>query len=375
MGPLAWVLGAVIAAFGFAVAPARAAGLPLIVGATVDYTGNTITINGQNFGGSPNVTLDGKAFRTASIATSQIVADFPNGTPASSFTPGTYLLTITYKNQLPSIFAIDIGANGPPGPQGPKGATGPAGPQGATGPAGPQGLPGLMGGPGQAGPAGAAGVAGPIGPAGVAGPIGPQGPQGPKGDPGSGGGGLVCTTAPNVFSVTAANGTQTCQPRFKDNGDGTITDNQTGLMWEKKSAAGTGDVHDVSNRFTWNDPTIDSIYGPSGTLFSVFLPELNGLNFLGNGYLGATPCFAGYCDWRIPALGDLRTLVTTLYPNCTVSPCIDPIFTPTQPDSYWSSSALAIAPYEGWIVGFGNGEVVFNGKSSLYYARAVRGGR
>lgn len=25
------------------------------------------------------------------------------------------------------------------------------------------------------------------------------------------------------------------QPRFVDNGDGTITDNQTGLMWEKKT--------------------------------------------------------------------------------------------------------------------------------------------
>jgi hypothetical protein len=28
--------------------------------------------------------------------------------------------------------------------------------------------------------------------------------------------------------------------RFTDNGDGTVTDHQTGLMWEKKTPAGSG---------------------------------------------------------------------------------------------------------------------------------------
>src|SRR5258707_162391 len=56
----------------------------------------------------------------------------------------------------------------------------------------------------------------------------------PAGANGSSGSALVCATAPNVYLLTAANGTQTCQPRYVDNGDFTVTDNQTGLMWEKK---------------------------------------------------------------------------------------------------------------------------------------------
>jgi Collagen triple helix repeat (20 copies) len=109
-----------------------------------------------------------------------------------------------------------------PGAQGPKGDPGPIGPKGADGATGP------------AGQNGAAGIQGSKGDTGAQGPAGPQGPKGDKGDPGSGGGGLVCTTAPNVYLVTALSGTQTCQPRFVDNGDFTVTDNQTGLMWEKK---------------------------------------------------------------------------------------------------------------------------------------------
>jgi hypothetical protein len=69
--------------------PAHAAGLPLIISATVNYSQNTLTITGQNFGSSPSVQLDSLTFPTISSASNQIVADFPNSTPPSSFTPGT----------------------------------------------------------------------------------------------------------------------------------------------------------------------------------------------------------------------------------------------------------------------------------------------
>src|SRR5207247_8582198 len=36
---------------------------------------------------------------------------------------------------------------------------------------------------------------------------------------------------------------------YTDNGDGTITDNNTGLMWEKLSMDGS--VHDVSTTYPW----------------------------------------------------------------------------------------------------------------------------
>jgi hypothetical protein len=38
---------------------------------------------------------------------------------------------------------------------------------------------------------------------------------------------------------------------YTDNGDGTITDNRTGLTWEKLSADGS--IHDVRNTYSWSD--------------------------------------------------------------------------------------------------------------------------
>ena len=72
---------------------------------------------------------------------------------------------------------------------------------------------------------------------------------------------------------------------FTDNGDGTITDNMTGLMWEKKSDDGT--IHDKDNTYTWG--LTSSPYTMNGTMVTTFLAALNG----GGG-------FAGHTDWRIP---------------------------------------------------------------------------
>jgi len=158
---------------------AHALGLPLIISATVDYTHNSLTINGQNFGAAPIVKLDALTFPTqASVSSStQVVASFPSDKAPSMFTPGTYFLTLQFKNQLPAIFAVDIGANGVAGPSGPQGAQGVAGttgPAGATGTAGP------------AGPAGPAGMPGPVGAPGATGSTGAIGPQGPVGAQGPG---------------------------------------------------------------------------------------------------------------------------------------------------------------------------------------------
>jgi len=43
---------------------AQAAGLPLVISATLNYSQNTLTISGQNFGISPTVTLDSITFPT-----------------------------------------------------------------------------------------------------------------------------------------------------------------------------------------------------------------------------------------------------------------------------------------------------------------------
>jgi hypothetical protein len=164
-----------IALLGLAAPSAQAAGLPLVISATVDYTHGTLTISGQNFGSSPTVTLDSLTFPTQSAASSQILANFPTGKAPSSFTPGTYFLTLQFKNQLPAIFAVDIGANGAQGPAGAQGPQGAQGAAGGTGPAGPSGPAGPLG------PMGAPGLTGATGPVGATGATGPQGPTGPQG--------------------------------------------------------------------------------------------------------------------------------------------------------------------------------------------------
>jgi hypothetical protein len=67
----------------------QAARLALVISATVDYTHNTLTISGQNFGSNPAVTLDSMAFPPQSpSSSSQVVANFPSGKAPSSFAPG-----------------------------------------------------------------------------------------------------------------------------------------------------------------------------------------------------------------------------------------------------------------------------------------------
>jgi hypothetical protein len=356
----------------------RAAGLPLVISATVDYTQNTLTISGQNFGSHPSVTLDALAFTTQSSASSQIVANFPSGKAPSSFTPGTYFLTVTFKNQLPTIFGVDIGANGAVGPAGPTGSQGSPGAVGATGPAGPagvQGVPGpfgpvgATGAPGPAGTTGAQGlqgVAGPAGPQGLQGATGATGPQGPAGASGSTNF-TACTAV--IDTAVVYQGAWTCRsalPHYVDNGDGTVTDSKTGLTWEKKTTACTGEITCVNDRYTWSIGD----KAPDGTLYSNFLEAMNGELIFG----GGENCFAGYCDWRIPTINELRSLVSVGYPNCTLSPCIDPIFGPIGALSDWSSSApdnagLALA------VLFFDGLVSFGDETQNLNARAVRGGR
>lgn len=54
---------------------------------------------------------------------------------------------------------------------------------------------------------------------------------------------------------------------YTDNGDGTITDNVTGLMWEKKDDS--GGIHDKDNDYTWSGASYGAgTYLPDGTMFS-----------------------------------------------------------------------------------------------------------
>jgi hypothetical protein len=172
-------------------------------------------------------------------------------------------------------------------------------------------------------------------------------------------------------------------PRLTDNGDGTITDHETGLVWEKKadldgapvdctSAVICPDPHDADNVYTWTDGTTPTEL-PTGTAFTVFLAQLN-----------ASGGFAGHTDWRLPTLAELHALVD--YADAT-SPLVDAVFDDactsscsitscscTASDRHWTDSTLASAPTDAWVDDHGSGEIVWDTKDAEYAVRAVRTG-
>ena len=162
------------------------------------------------------------------------------------------------------------------------------------------------------------------------------------------------------------------QPRFVDKGDGTICDSATGLVWEKKlECAEPTNPRCVDNRYTWSASS--PYMAPTGSLHSDFLARLNYLNG-GTTFWPFSLCFLKHCDWRIPTIEELRSIINVEFPDCTVSPCIDPIFGPAFRGHYWSSSTNGDLQYVTTInFSIGSLGVVFKGVA--IGARAVRGGR
>src|SRR5437870_3351025 len=66
---------------------------------------------------------------------------------------------------------------------------------------------------------------------------------------------LVCgtptTTTSSTTTTSTTSSTTTTTLRFVDNGDGTVTDNQTGLQWEQK-VAGSSCLHCVNDTYIWS---------------------------------------------------------------------------------------------------------------------------
>ena len=144
------------------------------------------------------------------------------------------------------------------------------------------------------------------------------------------------------------------QPRFVDNGDGTITDNVTKLQWEQKSTTCPG-VHCVTDLYTWSDAMLS------------FISAVNDSS--ADGVLSSG--LGGHRDWRLPTIDELRSILVS---PCPFSPCIDPIFAPAEA-GYWSSTSSASTPSSAWGVVFANGGVPPNVKNGSLGVRAVRGGR
>lgn len=157
--------------------------------------------------------------------------------------------------------------------------------------------------------------------------------------------------------------------RYRVNGDGTVTDFDTGLQWEQKTADGS--VHDRAIEHDWSP----SLGRPDGTAFTVFLGTLNG----GTSLDGETirGCFAGHCDWRLPSIVELQSILDPTAPGCgRGAPCIDEtVFGPTLAFFYWSATTDEDLAVFAWGVTFGGGGGFFPAvKDAPLFVRAVRVG-
>ncbi len=136
--------------------------------------------------------------------------------------------------------------------------------------------------------------------------------------------------------------------RYRDNGDGTVTDVRTGLQWMRCSLGQTwqgGTCVGWAEKYTWQ----------------AALDAAATLNRQGG--------YASYSDWRVPTKKELQTLIycSSSQPNIwndTGQACkggyerptiYQPVF-PNTPDSrYWSLDKTSY--YTQWSVSFGNGFV------------------
>ena len=122
--------------------------------------------------------------------------------------------------------------------------------------------------------------------------------------------------------------------RFTDNGDGTITDSSTGLMWQKE---------DDGRQYAWDQAVS-------------YAQSLN---------------LAGHSDWRLPTVQELVSILDYGRYN----PAIDPIFSNAKSSTYCSGTTDASDTGNAWDVAFSYGGVDYHDKSNGGYVRCVRGGR
>jgi hypothetical protein len=119
---------------------------------------------------------------------------------------------------------------------------------------------------------------------------------------------------------------------YNDNGDGTVTDSVTALMWQQVVPTAT--------------------YSQAGAV-----------NYC------STLKLAGYSDWRLPSVIELVSIVDLGESR----PSIGGTYFPSTPAKvFWSASPVAGSPSSAWYVNFNDGSTATSDVSNTLNVRCVR---
>ena len=133
-------------------------------------------------------------------------------------------------------------------------------------------------------------------------------------------------------------------PRLTDNGNGTVTDNLTGLIWMKNANA--------FGRRTWN----------------VAMALANAME---SGY-GGLEDGSKVGDWRLPNARELQSLIS--YGSINPALPTGHPFTGVALFYYWSSTTCKDVTTAAWTVSLDDGELGGGTKADTYLMWCVRGG-
>jgi len=163
---------------------------------------------------------------------------------------------------------------------------------------------------------------------------------------------ILLATLVTFSSVSMA---QTCvteitttasEANFTDNGDGTVTDSTTGLMWSRCSIGQTWDETNTActgdaTSMTWQE-ALQATYGYE---------------------------FANNNDWRLPNIKELMTITEK---QCVRPSINETIFPQTSSDDYWTSTPSTSDLSMSWVVAFFNSSNSLKEKDAFVFVRPVR---
>jgi hypothetical protein len=135
--------------------------------------------------------------------------------------------------------------------------------------------------------------------------------------------------------------------QYTDHGDGTVTDNETGLMWQSCSLGqsyNAGACDGTASTMNWQQALAAAQTANMNTDF-------------------------GYNDWRLPNITQLNSLTD----DACYKPSInETLFPATVNGTYWSASSHASLSNSAWVVSFMDSRDTAHVKGITYYVRLVR---